>query len=319
MSKFKILSIDGGGVRGIIPARILQYVEEQSGKASSDLFDMFVGTSTGGLIALALTRKSRLFDPSLRHNANLAKGLVNVYLNYASTIFPHSLVNHMRSGFGLWGAKYSRDGFDSVADNIFMDDFIQDALKPVIIPSYSLINNAPSIFRSTDKDPKFLMSDIAGATSAAPTYLPPKVFTDNNGKEYMEIDGGIFVNNPEELAITEALLLNPELRRDDILVISIGCGTPKLNLNPNANSGLIGWGIQNNIIDVMLNASSVWESEEVNMLSPNTKRIQIELSEQLGSMDDSSPENMQALLAAAEKALVDDKSELDAIIAELLA
>jgi patatin-like phospholipase/acyl hydrolase len=316
-SKFKILAIDGGGVRGILPARILQHIEENTGKPISSLFDMMVGTSTGGLIALGLSApKFAAGAPTPRYSAEY---LVNFYLTLSKEIFPQSVFRRMGTGFGLWASKYSREPLDKILAKTFENNFLHDALVDVLIPSYSLISNSPTIFRSRRLPHDFLvylMSDVAGATTAAPTYFDPKVFTDNLGNDYMEIDGGVFANNPEELAIGEALRTHPELKREDIEVISLGTGMPKIK--PPSSYGVLGWVSGSKIIDVMLNAGSLWNDKESSMICYGTERLQFEISQSQDEFDNSSAEYLQSLLDATVSLLASEKVRLDKIIKSLL-
>jgi uncharacterized protein len=331
--KFKILTIDGGGVRGIIPARMLQYIEDNTGKPIYTLFDMIVGTSTGGLIALGLTAPATVNVGTYTGSENAANAvsvpmvfaryraedLVNFYLNDSKVIFPQSLFNKIKSGGGLWSAKYPRGPIDTILKTLFDNIFLHDALKTVLIPSYSLITNTPTIFKSRrgfHEESVYLMSDIAGATTAAPTYLAPKIFTDNLGNNHMEIDGGIFANNPEELAIGEALRMYPELKREDINVLSLGTGTPKLK--PLKSYGILGWASNSNIIDVMLNAGSLWSDKESSMICYGTERLQFDITQGEDQFDNSSAEYLQSLLDATVSVLASEKPRLDKIIQSLL-
>lgn len=319
--RYKILAIDGGGVRGIIPASILQYIEEKSGAAIHQLFDMIVGTSTGALIALGLTIPQKLYSGVLSPSSSKynAKDLVNLYLTASSEIFPKSLLASLKSGYGLWSPKYDRIGLDSLLSAFFGNTFLHDALKPVIIPTYSLVNNAPNIFksaRSLHEEGIYLMSDIAGAAVSAPTYFAPKVFVDNLGKNHMEIDGGIYANNPEELAIAEALNSSPVLRRENIDVLSLGTGTPKLKAP--SSFGLLGWASNGNLIDVMMNASSLMNDKESSMICHGVERLQLDIDGSSDALDNSSPQYLNELHTQVNLVIMSEKARLDAIVQSLL-
>ncbi len=296
---FHVLSIDGGGVRGIIPARLLQALEEKTQKPISELFDLIVGTSTGGLIALGLT------CPGKQKPQYTAKAIVDVYLNQSKNIFKHSWLHKLRCGGGLWGAKYARSSYDAVLQQLFEDRALSEALCPVGLPAYSLLEGAPSLFcsRLAKQKVDFLMRDIAGATSAAPTYFPPKQFTDSLGKKYMEADGGLFANNPESIGITESYSLVPGLRRENIRLLSIGTGRPKLAQPASklTDAGVIGWIMKANLIDIMMDADSKWYSDEVGALYSDSMRIQVPITQELSAMDNAEDSNLQGLLQVAEK------------------
>lgn len=296
---FHILSIDGGGVRGIIPARILQSLEESSGKPICDLFDLIVGTSTGGLIALGLTCPGTNNRPKFR-----AQDIVNVYLNQSDQIFNRSIWHALRSGGGLWGAKYPRQSYDRILEELFSGALLSQALKPVVATAYSLKEGAPSLFtsRQAKAGADFYMRDIAGATSAAPTYFPPKMFSDTKGKDYIEVDGGLFANNPESIGAMESYQLVPGLQRENIRIVSIGTGSPKLTepAEKLTDAGVIGWIMKANLIDIMMDADSDWYSDEVASLYHSVLRVQVPISDELSAMDNAESSNLQALQSTAE-------------------
>ncbi|HXH54258.1 MAG TPA: CBASS cGAMP-activated phospholipase [Gammaproteobacteria bacterium] len=300
-SIFRILSIDGGGIRGIIAARILQSLEEIANKPIHQLFDLIVGTSTGGIIALALT------CPNQAQNAKFsAKQLVDIYRLQAGDIFKKSFLRKIITGGGLWGAKYDRTSFDSFLNQIFEDSLFSQALCPLVIPTYSLLKGQPNLFSSREtlqNNIALFMKDLAGATSSAPTYFSPKAFTDNQGNHYLEADGGIFANNPEAVAAAEAFELCPNLSKNNIHIISIGTGNVKLGKGGLAlkNAGVIGWVMQANLIDIMIDSNVNWANDEVSIYYPSAHRLQIPIPSDLGQMDNISEHNIKGLLNAAEK------------------
>lgn len=312
-SSFRILSIDGGGIRGIIPARILQSLEEIAKKPIHQLFNLIVGTSTGGLIALAST------CPNEKNTAKFsAKQIVDIYTDHAADIFKHSFFRKIITGGGLWGAKYDRSDFDDILSQLFEDALFSQALCPLIIPTYSLLKGQPNLFSSRtalQNNTRLLMKDLAGATSAAPTYFSPKAFTDNQGNHYLEADGGIFANNPETIAAAEAVALCPDLDKNNIHVISIGTGNVKLNKGGLAlkNAGAIGWVMQANLIDIMMTANVSWANDEVSIYYPASHRLQVPIPSNLGQMDNVSEENITGLLNAAEMFIKDNSALLEHI------
>lgn len=262
--KIRILSIDGGGIRGVIPARILQAIEEETGKPIFELFDLVIGNSTGGLVALAL------LTPDEQGKAKYkAHDLVTFYQQQTPIIFYASWKQKIKSGWGLWGPKYDRIRLDQALENIFGSTKLSQTLKPVLAISYSLDRFLPHVWTThkalsgVHKD--YYLKDIAGATSAAPTYFAPKVLQDEVGNILHEIDGGIWANNPEFTAILSLHSMQQAVRSQDVLLVSMGTGIfkPTKNLRTQEvhnlkNAGVIGWLLkaEPNLIEMMLGADS---------------------------------------------------------------
>ncbi len=205
MATFNILTLDGGGLRGIVPMRILQKVEQLTGKKIHDIFDMISGTSTGGLIASCLT----LRDPL---NANLPlynlERIAEIYVNKGNVIFPikSGVSKFFHKVMNLAKPAFSADGLDSVLKEYVKDQRINDSLRPILVSAYDLVGNRPVFFKSSeaigDASANAKIYDICRATSAAPTYLPAYSFSYKN-KQLTGIDGGVYVNNPTMASIAE--------------------------------------------------------------------------------------------------------------------
>tara|TARA_R110002072_G_scaffold303139_1_gene495524 strand:+ start:44925 stop:45932 length:1008 start_codon:yes stop_codon:yes gene_type:complete len=194
---FKILSIDGGGIKGLYSAKILEHLEQRYSCSTSDHFDMICGTSTGGLIALALSLKIP------------ASEVCKFYEKYGNQIFPHrtKLGGLIRQTF--WRGKYSDKPLRNALKTIFTDKKIGDCQNLLCIPSYSLTDARPWVFKydhkeaPLDRDNKAFCVDVALATSAAPTYFPLAEIEYYDKKQF--IDGGVWANNPTMVGVIEAL------------------------------------------------------------------------------------------------------------------
>ncbi|XP_020215990.1 patatin-like protein 3 [Cajanus cajan] len=246
-----VLSIDGGGIRGIIPGVILAYLESQLQELDgedarlADYFDVIAGTSTGGLIA------SMLAAPNPKANDRpifSAKEIVPFYLQNSPKIFPQTrgifapLVNTVKA---LTGPKYDGKYLQEVIKKGLGDTKLHQTLTNVVIPTFDVKKLQPTIFSSyqitTEPSLDVSLSDICIATSAAPTFLPAHYFTkqDEQGKiikEFNLIDGGVAANNPTLVAmreVTKHLMRNPDGRGIEPLdykcfvVLSIGTGSNK--------------------------------------------------------------------------------------------
>ncbi|KAH9663503.1 Patatin-like protein 1 [Citrus sinensis] len=199
-----ILSIDGGGIRGIIPGVILAYLESQLQDARlADYFDVIAGTSTGGLITAMLTAPKEQNRPM-----SAAKDIVPFYIRHGPQIFPqlrgmlaNSVVNRVRA---LMGSKYDGKYLHKVIKENLKDTKLHQTLTNVVIPTFDIKKLQPTIFSSfqvaASPDLDAQLADIAIGTSAAPTYFPAYYFEnpDDHGtlKEFNLIDGGVAANNP---------------------------------------------------------------------------------------------------------------------------
>jgi len=193
----RVLTIDGGGLRGIIPAMILAEIEERTGKPTSGLFDLIAGTSTGGLIALALAKPAPM----------TAAEIVEFYQRDGPTIFRRRLLKSVQQ---LFRSAYSPKGLEEALLSIFEDDRLSETKPRVIVTSYELQNRIPWFFKthlSHKPGYDFFLRDIARATSAAPTYFPPARIHIEGTKlipDGLFIDGGVYANNPGVCGFVEA-------------------------------------------------------------------------------------------------------------------
>ncbi|SRR5579883_1329544 len=237
--KFKVLSIDGGGIRGIIPATILAEIEKETGKRIFEMFDLIAGTSTGGILAVALTKP----DPNQPDRAQFkAEELVSLYEGEAGRlIFQHQpkfalepiidqALKTIKNLFhlpqnnieDLIRPRFSSNGRQRVLEDRLGSTLIEKAVKEVFITSYDTQLRRPVFFTSNlEREKKtgsfhnvckgITMKDAAMATSAAPTYFPA-CRIDNQDTTYVPtgyyslVDGGVFANNPTALAIMEAII-----------------------------------------------------------------------------------------------------------------
>ena len=165
---WRILSIDGGGIRGIIPAIILASIEERTGKPISNLFDLIAGTSTGGILTLGLTKPNSSGEPEFT-----AQRLCKLY----ERDIPH-IFRHPQSWWGnLLRPKYRSFAFKQILEKSLGDYCLKDALTDVLIPCYDIEHRLPYIFKSRlarqQSEFDFQIIDVALAASASPTLFYP--------------------------------------------------------------------------------------------------------------------------------------------------
>jgi patatin-like phospholipase/acyl hydrolase len=203
--EFKILSIDGGGIKGLYSATILKEFEEKFDCHISDYFDMICGTSTGGLIALALSLKIPAKDICEFYNTDGDKIFpTSRYLNLFGRKISRRILKQL-----FYGGKYSDVSLKKALEKVLGNNKIGDSNNLLCIPSYTITEARPFVYKydhpegGLDRDNGARMVDVALATSAAPTFFPlaENPFYDN--KQF--IDGGVWANNPTLVGLLEAL------------------------------------------------------------------------------------------------------------------
>ena len=224
--QFKILSLDGGGIKGLYTATVLSHFEEEFKVPVGQVFDMICGTSTGGLIALALSKGIP------------AKDLVTFYKNEGPNIFySKRFLSRIR---GLYrqiagNGKYDNANLRNALEGILGKTMMSEAQNLLCIPSFNLTSGTPRVFKFPHKEGGYSedyygsMMDAALATSAAPTYFPA-FFSDNT----YYADGGVWANNPTLCGIRDALEYfvgedkplkgrNNSIRFSSYSILSIAC------------------------------------------------------------------------------------------------
>ncbi len=212
----RILTIDGGGIKGIFPAAFLATIEDSIEDSIANFFDLIVGTSTGGIIALGLGLGLS------------AKEILEFYEEHGPGIFSSN------RGF-LWfrwpgTAKYSSASLKQALKTCFGNKKLGDSKKRLVIPSLNLENGKVYVYKTAhhsrlERDYSEEAVDVALATTAAPTYFP----THRSSAGTPLIDGGMWANNPVGMAVVEAItLLN--WPRDSLKVLSLSCTTEPLNV-----------------------------------------------------------------------------------------
>jgi patatin-like phospholipase/acyl hydrolase len=305
----RVLAIDGGGIRGIIPATVLADLELRAGRPVAELFDLVAGTSTGGILALALTAPGDDGTPRWRANE-----VAEIYVRDGPRIFRRSVFDRIRSVDGALDEKYPSDGLVEVLRESFGDVRLRQALADVLVTAYDTVSRTPFFFRSSrardDTEHDWLVRDAAHATAAAPSYFEP-VQLDG----FSLIDGGVFAANPAMCALAEVLRAR-EPR--DVLMLSVGTGqqTRPLPWKTVRDWGALEWARP--IIDILLDGQSDtvdFQSREV--LEDRYWRIQTELRHASDDLDDASADNLRALREEAD-ALVASEAETLAAVAEAL-
>ncbi len=224
---YKILSIDGGGIKGIAPASFLATIEENTKKNLTDYFDLIVGTSTGGIIALGL---------GLGFSA---REILSLYMDNGNKIFKKNCF-FTRKTAGIFSPKYNSGSLRELLRDKFKGRLLGQSKVRLAIPAFDIVQNSVSIMKTSHHerlkvDYKMSAEDVALATSAAPYYFSPHRTMAN---KYL-VDGGTFANNPILLGVIEGLSLL-EWPKEDIQVLSLACteDTPDYSKLAEKNPGL---------------------------------------------------------------------------------
>lgn len=319
---FRILAIDGGGIRGIIPATILASIEERTGKPIAQLFDLIAGTSTGGILALGLTKSNSDGKPEFS-----AQDLCQLYQRDIPDIF--------MSPQSWWGnllrPKYKSFAFQRVLKNAFGEFRLKNALTDVLIPCYDIECRSPFVFKSRlarlDSEFDFQMRDVALAASASPTLFHPVQFPrSKNSTAICLVDGGVYANNPSMTALSEIKSMYPD-ENPKILIVSLGTGKTTRRLTDEFISlwGYVQW--SRPMLELVFESISESVHEQMKyFLRANDGqqyyRLQVDLPKHLEcAIDDPSKRNMEALTHAAKSFCADSKSgiEMDRMCESLLA
>lgn len=234
--EFKILSIDGGGIKGIFPASFLTEIEERylAGESIAKHFDMITGTSTGGIIALGLS----IGMP--------ARAIASLYTEHGGEIFPAPRFGWFGRKWQWWRDlaryRYDRAVLMDLLSHIFGDRKFGDVESRLCIPSCDGRFGDVYVFKTPHhpdfkKDRHEFMTTVAMATAAAPTYFQP---LDSGG--YRFVDGGLWTNNPIMVGVVDALSCF-DLDRHQVRVLSLGCGDERYTVSDRMMKwgGLLSW------------------------------------------------------------------------------
>jgi hypothetical protein len=320
----RILSIDGGGIRGVAPALVLAQIESITRKPIAELFDLIAGTSTGGILALGLVKPGG--DGRPEHSA---ADLVSLYEQEGRRIFHRSVLWRALSLDNMAGQKYEAGGIQSVLEKYFGGTRLREALTEVIITSYETERRIPFFFKSRNARSKegydFPMTEVARATSAAPTYFEPIKLPSGTPNDYYSlIDGGVFANNPAMCAYVEARATHPE--RPEFRLVSLGSGELR---RPLVYGRIRRWGLARwtqPILDVALGGVASTVDYQLRQLLPPSSdgvrrywRFQVRLDEDHDKTDDAGWDNLRALRLLTESMIHERLDDLKLLCETLVA
>ncbi len=330
----KILSIDGGGIRGIIPGQILVQLEKKLQDKTnnptariSEYFDFMAGTSTGGILISLLLAPSEEDPLKSRFSAEEA---LDLYVKYGGKIFDLDIWQEVTSGKGVLDEKYNEKPLENLLDRYLKDTKLSQLIKPCLVSSYDVERRETHFFAQQDKVLKgkggdFYIKDVCRATSAAPTYFEAAHITSLSGLSYGLVDGGVFANNPTLCAYSEVRNAKDKPTAKDMFIVSLGTGSKQQSYSYKKvrNWGSISW--IRPVIDIMMSgASETTNYHLLKMYSAVNKPenyIRLQPAEMLHAdleMDNASKENISALQEVGIDTAQNCTAELDRIVTELL-
>lgn len=325
------MSIDGGGIRGIIPAVFLSKLKETLEKSGftgpfHKVFDLMAGTSTGGLISLALSVPLYKTDGHLydEQGGISPYKLPDLYITLGDKVFPGSSRYFRKAIRQIFTSKYKADPFFLILKDLFKDCTVKSALTNLLITSFDMKSMNPVFIKKRpissggDTDPDYYMVDSALATAAVPTYFPPAYVwrKDKTSDMLCLIDGGIFCINPAMAALTEARKICPDC---ECVMLSLGTGTQreKYNVNKIKNWGSLSW------ISPWLGVPIIAAVGEGQRISTNHMlkklpqvtffRFDTELVDKKGRIDDGSRENLGYLKEKAEELVRENNEQIETL------
>jgi len=314
---YRILSIDGGGILGLIPAMVLAEIEARTGLLVSDLFDSVSGTSTGGIITCA----GAVGIP--------AQKVANLYRQRGGEIFSRPLLHRLITGWGLWGAQYSAAGLEAALFDVFQGLKLSDCATTLLVPAYDIEARTSVFFKSVKarwagvvgidahyaRSRDYYLRDVARATSAAPTFFPPARIISLGGTVVTAVDGGLYANNPSTCALAQVAKAS---RMYGAVMVSLGTGSRQ---RPYLYNKARHWGVPRwarPLLDCMFDGQSDTASHQAQaLLRDKYFRLQPALANDI-AMDDASPQTLELLEAVARGFIAEQDGVIDKICEMLL-
>ena len=346
-----ILSIDGGGIRGLIPAIIIEELARRlKGPAMHEVFDLIGGTSTGGIIAAGLTCP----NPKNKKTAACTPGdLVKLYADEGKDIFYSKLISRIINIGGWQEERYSAATLEEkLQARLGANTLIADGLTKVLITAYDIHQREAVFMTNCDmENAKFRFWEAARGSSAAPTYFEPALVENlakpagDDQRKIPLIDGGVFANDPVLAAYVEARKLW-QAASDSFVVLSLGTGRQnrKIPYQQAKDWGAFGWINPQNgtpLISVLMQGQASTAAYQANkLLNPKGAKLNAEGSTDMSfakpetlayfridgklqgandDLDDASATNIEQLRTVAERFIADNGAVLDAVVSRIKA
>ncbi|KAJ1276378.1 hypothetical protein BS78_05G210600 [Paspalum vaginatum] len=347
--RITILSIDGGGIRGLIPAVVLASLEEKLQEIDknkyarlADYFHVIAGTSTGGLIAALLVAPDEVTRQRTPERPMPAKSIAEFCLENGPRIFSRPQWKLLRAL--LWGPMYDGEVLREEIRNYMGNLTLADTLTGILIPAFDVKNQELILFCGShsgggliEVEHPYMLADVCIATTAAPVYFPPHpidrvVGKDGDGKQDIihAIDGGVCANNPVLHALATILLnmeeeshRNPAATLEKCIILSIGTGSigEGYDAAECAQWNVFGWFYKRGhqpLLDILFNANPALANLVTAFLfrihgcdTNNFFRIQPNVPTWAKAMDNATTKNMDTLINIAKDVLKEDMCRID--------
>ena len=299
----RILSLDGGGCRGLLSAVLLKEIETRTGKPISELFDFFIGSSTVAIMSLLINK----------HDNNIPTYTMTDIVEFYTGCSCKTIFKKKFFKMPLNAVRYPSSQIEGVLKGSLGDSKMKDSLNPVVVTTYDTVSRNSLFLNSEDTKYNNLgMWECARASSAAPTFFEPFSMGD-----ICAVDGGVVANNPALFGYIEAKKLFPD---SDVTVVSLGTGSSVSSLSKKDMDkfNLLTWA--SNIFDFTSDAQSDTVSYAMGKLHDVSDyyRFQVKLNTKDASIDDTSNANLNNLIRIARTAIITEwATELDRLIVSL--
>jgi uncharacterized protein len=298
--RFRILALDGGGIKGTFTAAILAEWERSTGLRIAEHFDLIAGTSTGGILAIGLGIGLS------------AAELLDFYERRGPVIFPTTGFGRKfwRSVHQVVSPKYSGEVLHSELRAAFKGAKFGDSKVRLLIPAYDILRARLFLFKTAHhsrftNDIDIPAADVALATAAAPTYFQAAKIAAHAGQGY--VDGGVWANCPALAAVVESVSFLDK-RLDDLDVVSIGTTFAPDSVKTLSGAGLFGWAPR--IVNLLMNAQAEAARAQASLLVGEERFHRVDIATRPGDYNLDSSDQVKELAAlgrskAVEKAVLE--------------
>ena len=342
--RLNILTIDGGGIRGILPATIIAYLEKQIQAKTgnpheklSNYIDFYAGTSTGGILVALYLMGNHPFATESKFSA---EEVLDLYLDKGHSTFAPSITDKLASRKKLVEQKYSSAPLENHLKEVLGEHTgLSQLVKPALFTAYDLIERSPVLFKSWEAKFKqgndYKAWEVCRATSAAPGFFEPAVVDSFNNNAPL-IDGSVFAGNPAMCAYTEARNIafsqvhNTNYQKDfpvakNMFLVSISTGSnQKIEAGALTNGKGLNW--IRPVIEILLSSGVDMTHQQLeqiflsptNRTSPNYHRLEADLNCPNSTIDNAGEANIENLYECGLQYIEKNKSRLDGIVESLL-